>query len=75
MDADNLATDGGGVMLRFPPTPISPSAVVDRGRLRLLRALAGPPSTAPFHPKPHIRARTRRRHDPAAEHRDTNDPQ
>ena len=26
MDVDNLATDGGGVMLRFPPTPISPSS-------------------------------------------------
>ena len=75
MDADNLATDGNALTLLFPPTRISPSAVVDRGRLRLLRALAGPPSTAPFHPKPHIRAWTRRRRDPAAEHRDTNDPQ
>ena len=75
MDADNLATDGDALTLLFPPTRISPSAVVGRGRLRLLRALAGPPSTAPFHPKPHVRARTRRRHDPAAEHRDTNDPQ
>jgi hypothetical protein len=75
MDADNLATDRGGLTLLFPPIRISPWAAVDRRRLRLLRALAGPPSTAPFHPKPHIRARTRRRHDPAAERRDTNDPQ
>jgi len=73
MDADSIAT-GGGLALLSPPTRLSPSAVVDRGRLRLLRALAGPPSTAPFHPKPNMRARTRRRRDPAAEHRATNGP-